>query len=111
MFPFERQGAVGVIRPKGPIEAKHSDEFKLTALQGLGVGRPMLVVDLHDVPLIDSAGLESLLDLQQALELKGGAVKLAAANSLCADILRVTGVGNQFEQHPLVRSAVGSFAE
>ena len=111
MFPFEKQGAVGVIRPKGPIEAKHTDEFKRTAIQGLGAGRPMLVVDLHDVPLIDSVGLESLLELQQAVEAKGGAMKLASVNSLCGDILRVTGVGCQFEQHPLVRSAVGSFAE
>jgi anti-anti-sigma factor len=71
----------------------------------------MLVVDFHDVPLVDSAGLETLVELRNALESKGGAMKLAAVNSLCADILRVTGVGQQFEQHHLVRSAVGSFAE
>jgi anti-anti-sigma factor len=111
MFPFEKQGAVGVVRPKGPIEAAHCDEFKRTVLQGLGVGRPMLVVDFHDVPLVDSVGLETLVELQESLELKGGAMKFAAINPLCADILRVTGVGQKFEQHPLVRSAVGSFAE
>jgi anti-anti-sigma factor len=111
MFPFEKQGAVGVIRPKGPIEAVHCDEFKRTAVEGLGLGRPMLVVDFHDVPLVDSAGLETLVDLRHELEAKGGACKLAAVNPLCADILRVTGVGLQFEQHELVRTAVGSFAE
>ena len=111
MFPLEKQGAVCVVRPKGPIEAKHCDMFKSTVLQGLGSGRPMLVVDFHDVPLVDSVGLESLVELRQAVESKGGAMKLAAVNSLCADILRVTGVGHKFEQHPLVRSAVGSFAE
>jgi anti-anti-sigma factor len=111
MFPLEKQGAVGVVRPKGPIEAKHCDEFKRTVLQGLGVGRPMLVVDFHDVPLLDSVALETLVELREALESKGGAMKLASVNSLCADILRVTGVGQQFEQHHLVRSAVGSFAE
>jgi anti-anti-sigma factor len=111
MFPLEKQGAVGVVRPKGPIEAQHCDEFMRTVLQGLGVGRPMLVVDFHDVPLVDSVGLETLVELRDALESKGGAVKLAAVNPLCADILRVTGVGAQFEQHELVRTAVGSFAE
>jgi anti-anti-sigma factor len=111
MFALEKQGAVCVLRPKAPIEAKHCDELKRTVLQGLGLGRPMLVVDFHDVPLADSAGLEALLELRDALEAKGGGVKLAAVNPLCADILRVTGVGLKFEQHEQVRSAVGSFAE
>jgi anti-anti-sigma factor len=111
MFPFEKQGAVGVVRPKGPLEASHCDEFKRIVLQGLGVGRPMLVVDFHDVPLVDSVGLETLVELRESLESKGGAMKFAAINPLCADILRVTGVGQKFEQHALVRSAVGSFAE
>jgi anti-anti-sigma factor len=111
MFALERQGAVNVIRPHVPLEAKHCEEFKATALQGLGAGRPMLVVDFHDVPLVDSAGLEALVELRQSLEAKGGAVKLAGLNPLCSDILRVTGVGPKFEQHSLVRTAVGSFAE
>ena len=111
MFPFEKQGAVGVVHPKGPLEASLCSEFKRTVLQGLGVGRPMLVVDFHDVPLVDSVGLETLVELRETLESKGGAMKFAAINPLCADILRVTGVGQKFEQHALVRSAVGSFAE
>ncbi len=111
MFPFEKQGAVGVVHPKGPIEASYCDEFKRTVLQGLGAGRPMLVVDFHEVPLVDSVGLETLVEMRESLESKGGAMKLAAINPLCADILRVTGVGQKFEQHALVRSAVGSFAE
>ncbi|MCC6492035.1 MAG: STAS domain-containing protein [Pirellulales bacterium] len=110
MFALERQGAVNVIRPHGALEAKCCEEFKRVVLQGLGGGRPMIVVDLHDVPLIDGAGLEALVDLRDALEARGGAVKLAAVNPLCADILRVTGVGPQFEQFPQSRAAVGSFA-
>ena len=38
-------------------------------------------------------------------------MKLAGVNALCSDILRVTGVGDQFEQYPQVKAAVGSFAE
>jgi anti-anti-sigma factor len=111
MFAIEKQGAVNVVRPKGPIEAKVCDEFKRIVAQGLGLGRPMLVVDFHEVPLVDSAGLETLVKLRDGVEAKGGAMKLAALNPLCADILRVTGVGRKFQQYPVVRSAVGSFAE
>lgn len=111
MFSLERQGAVSVVRPHGPLDVKCCDELKRMVLQGIGPGRPMVVLDLHDVPLVDGASLEALLDLRDELESKGGAVKLAAINSLCADIFRVTGVGPQFTHYPQVRAAVGSFAE
>ena len=108
---FEKQGAVGVARPKGPIDSAHCDALKELVTNGLGAGRPMLVIDLHETPLIDGAGLETLVELREKLEAKGGAMKLAGVNSLCNDILRVTGVGEKFEQFPQIRSAVGSFAE
>lgn len=111
MFPIERQGAVCVLRPQTPLAGEQCAPFVATALASLGAGRPMLVLDLHAVPLMDSNGLESLVVLRERVEGRGGAVKLAAVNQLCGDILRVTGVGEQFEQHLQVKSAVGSFAE
>jgi anti-anti-sigma factor len=111
MFPVEKQGAVSVVRPQVPLVGELCDSFASAVLAGLGAGRPMLVVDLHGVPLVDSLGLETLVDLREKVEARGGAVKLAAVNSLCADILRVTGVGDRFEQHHQVKTAVGSFAE
>ena len=111
MFPVEKQGAVCVLRPQAPLAAEHCAMFVDSALAGLGAGKPMLVVDLHGVPLIDSSGLESLVELRERIESRGGAMKLAAVNALCHDILRVTGVGDKFEQHPLVKHAVGSFAD
>jgi anti-anti-sigma factor len=110
MAPVEMQGAVGVIRPRGPIDAGHCPALLDAVMEGFGTGRPMLVVDLHDVPLIDSAGLETLIEIRERIEAKGGAVKLASVNGLCTDILRVTGVSEQFEQFAQARQAVGSFA-
>jgi anti-anti-sigma factor len=111
MFPTEKQGAVCVVRPQVPLAGEQCAPFLGAVQTALGTGRPMLVVDLHAVPLVDSLGLESLVTLRERLEARGGAVKLASVNSLCADILRVTGVGERFEQHAQVKNAVGSFAE
>ena len=111
MFPVEKQGAVCVVRPQVPLAGDQCRLFASTALGKLGVGKPMLVVDLHSVPLIDSTGLETLIELHERVESRGGGMKLAAVNSLCADILRVTGVGEKFEQYAQVKGAVGSFAE
>jgi anti-anti-sigma factor len=111
MFPIEKQGAVCVMRPQTPLTEDVCAQFSESVLAALGSGRPMLVVDLHNVPLVDSTGLETLVDLGKRVEGRGGAMKLAAINSLCGDILRVTGVGDSFEQHAHVKQAVGSFAE
>ncbi len=111
MVPVEKQGAVTVVRPVGPLTVAQAEEFREGALGKLGQGRPMIVIDLHGVPLVDSAVLEALVEVRDRVEARGGAVKLAAINALCGDILRLTGVGHKFEQYQIVKSAVGSFAE
>jgi anti-anti-sigma factor len=111
MFPVEKQGAVSVVRVQSPLTSDQCQPFMNSVLTGLGAGRPMLVVDMQNVPLIDSKGLETLVELGDRIERRGGAMKLAAANPLCSDILRVTGVGERFEIHSQVKPAVASFAE
>ena len=111
MIPVEKQGAVCVVRPQVPLAGDNCAKVRAAALNGLGSGRPMLVIDLQQTPLMDGAGLETLVELREKIEARGGSVKLAAVNALCADILRVTGVGDKFEQYSVLKSAVGSFAE
>jgi anti-anti-sigma factor len=111
MIPVEKQGAVCVVRPQVPLAGENCAKVRAAALNGLGSGRPMLVIDLQQTPLMDGAGLETLVELREKIEARGGSVKLAAVNPLCADILHATGVGDKFEQYSVVKSAVGSFAE
>ena len=121
MYQKKLQGAVQVIDGSEPLSADHVDEVSglfeacLTdEVSGLFEacltdGQPMVVLDLEKVPLIDSAGLELLLDVQENYQQRGGALKLAAANHLCDDILTATGVGDRFETYQDVANAVGSF--
>jgi anti-anti-sigma factor len=111
MVAVEKQGAVTVVRPVGPLTVAQAESFLEGAAGKLGQGRPMVVIDMHEAPLVDSAGLEALVELRDRVEARGGSVKLAAVNVLCGDILRVTGVGHKFEQYGMVKTAVGSFAE
>ncbi|MCR4411423.1 MAG: STAS domain-containing protein [Thermoguttaceae bacterium] len=111
MFDHTRQGAVDVITGDDPINVDHVDRV-LTLLQSCGShGQPRVVLDLDRVPLIDSAGLEMLLDVQEEYQRRGGTLKLAVRNSLCREILSVTGVGRHFEIYPEAASAVGSFVQ
>jgi anti-anti-sigma factor len=61
------------------------------------------------VPLVDSAGLEALVDIQQAMQASGGTVKLAAPTQLCEDIFRVSGLAQRFEVYTDAKAAVRSY--
>jgi len=107
MFERLTQGAVDLVRGDDPINAEHVEE--LARLFQESRGQPFVVLDLEKVPLVDSAGLELLLDYRESFQQLGGALKLAAANPLCEDILSITGVGAGFEIFREPLSALGSF--
>ena len=111
MFTVKSQGAVEVIAPNVPLNGEYVEELKETVQQCLGDGLPMLILNLRDVPLLDSAGLESLLDMRDLVEHRGGMMKLALPTPLTQDILRVSGVGRHFEVFPDEKSAVRSFVQ
>jgi anti-anti-sigma factor len=111
MFAVKSQGAVEVVVPNVPLKGEYVDELRETVEQCLAEGIPMLVLNLHDVALMDSAGLEALLDVRDTVEKRGGTVKLASPTPLSQDILRVSGVGQQFEVFADEKSAVRSFVQ
>jgi anti-anti-sigma factor len=111
MFSRDKQGAVDVISGDDPLSADYVPRV-LRLLQECGAqGQPRAVLNLDRVPLIDSAGLEMLLDVQEDYQRRGGSLKLAAAGTLCREILAVTGVGGHFEVFNEAASAVGSFVQ
>ncbi len=111
MFEIERQGAVFVFRGQQPLCGEYADDATQAMREAATGGQPLAVLDMQSVALIDGRGLETLLQAQDEFETRGGCLKLAAANGLCRDILRCTGVAERFELHSDIRSAVGSFAK
>jgi anti-sigma B factor antagonist len=110
MFVRDVQGAVSVLAPTTPLVGDVVDEFFAAVRGALRPGRPMLVLDLQQVPHVDSAGLEALLDVQDELRARGGEVKLAALPPVVRDALRATRLIQQFQVFGAAKAAVGSFA-
>ena len=111
MFHVESQGAVDVVKPMGPLNHENVSDFLETIETRLSKGLPMVVLDMGEVALIDSAALDSLLDVQESLQMRGGTMKLAAVPQLCKEVLRITGVDKRFESHFDTKTAVGSFVQ
>lgn len=109
MFEQSKQGTVNVIRADNPVNGEYVDTLRAILERHAEVGQPSVVFDMQAVPLVDSAGLELLLDTRDMYRKRGGTLKLASANPLCLEILNVTGVGRLFEMFNSANAAVGSF--
>lgn len=109
MFERTRHGAVTVVTGNQPLNQENQDEAARQLQACLADGQPMAVFDLGEVPLVDSVGLEMLLEVREQYQSRGGILKLARANPLCRDALHVTRVDRFFDIYDNVIDAVGSF--
>jgi anti-anti-sigma factor len=111
MFQQKCQGAVDVITGGDRISGEHVVELSALLEGRVERGRPQIVLDLQSIVLIDSAGLEMLLNFQEKCQRMGGALKLANVGALCREVLKATGVGARFEMFRDSGGAVRSFVQ
>lgn len=72
--------------------------------------RSNVIIDLDGSETIDSGGLESLLNAQEALRALQGDLKIATSNKANRKILEITRLDEQLEVFDTVIDAVKSFA-
>lgn len=111
MFEKTLQGAIQVVRCNAPINVDSVEKFDETFADLLRHGQPMIVFDMSGVPLIDGAGLEALLSMQEQFCRRGGDLKISGLNPLCSDILRITQVEKHFSIFEKLIDALGSFSK
>ena len=111
MFERTRTGAVNILQGNDPVNLQNAKRLAELLDECLVTGQPRIVFDLERVPLIDSAGLELLLDYQDRCLERGGVMTLSTPNQLCRDILTVTEVISRLEVFPDSLAAIGSFVQ
>jgi len=111
MFHHAKQGAVDVVGCDGPIDASSASQFEVFARERVASGQPRLVIDLANVPIVDSKGLEAILDLQDNCLPRGGMTRISSPTPLVREILDVTEVSAAVEVFEDLAQAVGSFAQ
>jgi anti-sigma B factor antagonist len=92
-----KAGPSTVICPREAITQAECDQLKLMIAEATLGGATAVVLDLSEVPFIDSRGLEMLLDLERGCREQGGRLKLAGLSDNCAEILRLTDLYPRFE--------------
>ena len=110
MFEHSKQGAIDLLSWKSSLIEAEIHDIEPAMARYLGTGQPRIVLNMESIPLIDSAGLEWLLDVQDICEGRGGAMKLCRPSTLCREILHITEVDQRFDVFDDVVAALGSFA-
>lgn len=103
-----QQGAVTVLRIKGPMTAEGLGLFGTMVAECIAANLLKVVLDVEEVPFIDSAGLEKIQSVVSDLGKRGGDVRIASANEVCTDIFQATRMDSFFQTYEDRESAVRS---
>jgi anti-sigma B factor antagonist len=91
-------GDVSVVRPSGKISIGEGEVvLRDTVDDLLEAGHDRILVNLEDVPSMDSAGLGELVACLKRTEAAGGALKLLHPTESVANLLSQTKLGDSFE--------------
>jgi len=104
-------GDVMVLDLKGRITLGDGDELlkdKVNSL--LNQGRKKLLLNLADVPYVDSAGLGQIVRTYTTVSRQGGHLKLVNLTKRIADLLSITKLLTVFESFDSEADAVKSFS-
>lgn len=99
-----------VISLDGTLNARSADQVKEAFREVAGKGVQRVVLDLGNVPFIDSSGLAALVSGLKTLNEKDGSLKLTSLQSQADLLFKLTMFDKVFEIYPDVDSATQSFA-
>ncbi len=104
-----KMGMAMYLTPDGPLTDESVAVLRSTVDQVKAEGLINLVIDLRQVTLITSQGLEYLLDLRSELSKASGSLRLASPNAVCSDILTMTKLNQSIPVFDDLKSAGRSF--
>lgn len=104
-------GDVTVLDLKGRMTMGEGDELLKDKVNSLILqGRKKLVLNLADVPYVDSAGLGEIVRTYTTVTKQGGNLKLANLTKRITDLLSITKLLTVFDTYDSEADAVRSFS-
>jgi len=101
---------VFVIQLKGDLKIGDAvDALRQSVEDLLGGGDARLILNLAQVPMIDSSGIGILVRTLTSAKQRGGSVKLVSPSKLAMQTLKIVGLLNLFEVFDDEAKAVASY--
>jgi len=104
-------GDVTILDLKGKMTLGEGDVILKDKVNSLALqGKKQVLLNLADVPYIDSAGLGEIVRTYTTMSRQGGSLKLLGLTKRIADLLSITKLLTVFETYENEAEAVGSFS-
>lgn len=104
-------GDVTLLDLKGKITLGEGDETLKDKINGLVLrGRHKIVLNLAEVPYVDSAGLGEIVRTYTTISRQGGQLKLLSLTKRITDLLSITKLLTVFDTYDSEADAVRSFS-
>jgi len=106
-----KRADVELIQLRGQLRLGEAvDGLRQVIEESLGNGDARLVLNLAEVPMIDSSGIGLLVRFLASTKQRGGSLKLVQPSKFAIQTLRLVGVLNLFEIFDNDDAAIASFA-
>jgi anti-sigma B factor antagonist len=106
-----KRSQVELIQLKGALKLGQAvDGLRKTMEELMGSGDTRLVLNLAEVPMVDSSGIGLLVRFLASAKQRGGNLKLVSPSKFTVQTLRLVGVLNLFEVFENDDAAVASFS-
>ena len=99
---------VTIIEVRGRVDHQTHPDLAQVVDQLVRARKYNIVIDLHEVDYISSAGLTTLMSARKQTQGKGD-VRLVAPSALVGETLKLVGFDHIFKIYPDLVEAVGSF--
>ena len=105
-----KQGSVQVIKLRGDLKIGAAVDALRQAIDDiLGAGDTRIVIDLQDVPMIDSSGIGMLVRSLTSAKSRGGDLRLVNPSRLAIQTLKIVGLLKLFQVFHDQQEALASF--
>jgi len=106
-----KRSEVQVVQLRGQLRMGPAvDSLRQTMEEAVAAGDTRFVINLSEVPMIDSSGIGLLVKLLASIKQRGGNLKLLQPSKFAIQTLRLVGVLNLFEVFDAEDAAVESFS-
>jgi anti-anti-sigma factor len=102
-------GTVEVFTPIGALVDEDAARFAAFLTERVKAANHRFVVDLHEVPYMDSDALEGLGSAAAAMEERSLRMRLVGVTPTCREIFELTGLSSKLEFFEDAQDAVRSF--
>lgn len=102
-------GVATYLAPAGPLVEANLPDLEKYVQEANAAGTTNLVMNMGQVPFVDSHSLEYLLDLSVRMRGEGGSLLLANVRGVCRDVLAMTRLDEMIPVYDDIESAGESF--